>query len=224
MNALYQCAVEQLEKWAQNPLSMFTDGCTVFSTAPEREEILESLTTQPYHDVVEPLKAVITAILEVIQWQLQTQLPGGEFWEACPQLQEQAALCVNNNISGERNIARLDAHLHRAPNISVGKIESKVMFRSKSTREWWQNRPDSERKRCINSAISDGVVERKRDVHKKKKRNEKVKLYKTKEEATGTHRKGRKSPENSGRTDGKHHNTEMPQVLSQISWTLQWPH
>ena len=125
MNALYQCAVEQLEKWAQNPLSMFTDGCTVFSTAPEQDKILDSLTTQPYHDdMLGPLKAVITAILEVIQRQLQTQLPGGEFWEACPQLQEQAASCINNNISGERNFAMLDAHLHRAPNISVGKIES----------------------------------------------------------------------------------------------------
>ena len=50
------------------------------------------------------------------------------------------------------------------------------MFRSNSTCEWLQNKPDSERKRCINSAIADGVVERKRDVHKKKKHNEKVKL------------------------------------------------
>lgn len=106
MNNLYESAANMLTKWSEEPQSMLRDNCTVFGTPPVKDEVLTALLSQPFEDdMVGPLKAILTSILDVIRRQLGSQLPGGQFWESSEVLKEQAASCCNSNISGERNFA-----------------------------------------------------------------------------------------------------------------------
>lgn len=176
MNNLYESAANMLTKWSEEPQSMLRDNCTVFGTPPVKDEVLTALLSQPFKDdMVGPLKAILTSILDVIRRQLGSQLPGGQFWESSEVLKEQAASCCNSNISGERNFAQLDSHLHHAPNIGIGKIESKVMFKANATRHWLQNKPQGSRKELIRNNIKAGAKERKREMENKVTYREKVK-------------------------------------------------
>nr|XP_054756519.1 uncharacterized protein LOC129262428 [Lytechinus pictus] len=82
MNANYYSAVQVLERWAGNPSSLLRDQHTIFSSDPMRDDIFQSLVSPPYEDQMEePMRGMLMAALEVTKRQLQSQLPGGVFWE-----------------------------------------------------------------------------------------------------------------------------------------------
>ncbi|XP_063956979.1 uncharacterized protein LOC129262428 [Lytechinus pictus] len=175
MNANYHSAVQVLERWAGNPSSLLRDQHTIFSSDPMRDDIFQSLVSPPYEDQMEePMRGMLMAALEVTKRQLQSQLPGGVFWEPSVEVREQAASCSSTNISGERNFARVDSHLHHARNISVGKLESKVMFKCNDTATWLKSQSEERRKRLVGSAIKAGVTERKKEKVKKQRYKEQV--------------------------------------------------
>ena len=82
------------------------------------------------------LEELLKACLDVMDRQLESQLPGGKFWNPTPELRQVAASCPTTNISGERNFATADQELHRARHGKAGFIEGKVMYRVNKTGTW----------------------------------------------------------------------------------------
>ena len=140
MNRYFHTAREVMQSWHENPLRIMTDEHNVFRQVGTDHEVWKSLCQKGIsEDMVHPLKAVLAALLDVVDRQLSKQLSGGKYWEPTPILLEQASSCVSTNISGERNFATLDSRLRRAPNITVRKLESKVMFRRNHKKQSLRN-------------------------------------------------------------------------------------
>ena len=95
------------------------------------------------------LQELCGAVLRVMERQLGTQLPGGEFCDPSPTLLQQAASCPPTNLATERAFAIADQEMYRAWNATPGHVESKVMFRVNKTGQWLAD-PGSEEKeaRC----------------------------------------------------------------------------
>ena len=135
MNSKYATAKQCLKRWIEDPRGILQEQKTIFQDNIHPNEVGKALFNVPLEEqqqVLAILQALTISILDVINRQLSTQLPGGEFWDPSPELQEASSSCVAHNISGERNFAMVDSHLHKAPNISIGKVESKVMFKTKN--------------------------------------------------------------------------------------------
>ena len=77
------------------------------------------------------LQDLCTSCLLVMNRQLQSQLPGGEYWNPSPELLLEAASCSSANISGERNFGMAEDEMYRARRGKTGYIEGKVMYRVK---------------------------------------------------------------------------------------------
>ena len=60
------------------------------------------------------------------------------------------------NMSGERQFVKEDVVLHQAPNITVGKVEAKVMYSSNKTSEWLDQKYEAEREEKIILAMKKG--------------------------------------------------------------------
>ncbi|XP_041465494.1 uncharacterized protein LOC121416104 [Lytechinus variegatus] len=163
INTAYQEAVDCMSSWEMDPQLMLSTNRCAFG---------ECVAIPFIDDMNDARKAPLCPILEkmmhecviVCKRQLEDQLQGGVFWEPGQDLCEAAASCSSTNISGERQFAKADSLLHRAPNISVGKMEAKVMFSSNDTRDWLECKSAEEKKKTITSAMKKGKEVRKHDI------------------------------------------------------------
>ena len=127
MNDKFRLAHSTLQKWQQQPESSLS-GETAFGGQIKKDatwELLHGNCDADKTAMLELFVQLIKGILDVMDRQLASQLPGGEFWEPDADTVRAAQSCTATNISGERNFAHLDASLHRAPNSSLPKAEEK---------------------------------------------------------------------------------------------------
>ena len=68
------------------------------------------------------------------------------------ELQAERMSCQTTNLSGERVFARVDAAMRKAPNISVAKAESKLMYQCNHTAEWLNQKGPQEKAETIDAA------------------------------------------------------------------------
>ncbi|KAK6171849.1 hypothetical protein SNE40_018274 [Patella caerulea] len=109
MNSKFEEAERKLKIWADDASSLISElPPSIFDGIHVQEDlVLESLlkTTDSDGAIVALLQKLFASILAVVQRQLKSQLPGGEFWEPSDLLKEQAKSCESTNISGERVFA-----------------------------------------------------------------------------------------------------------------------
>lgn len=164
VNVKYQEAVDKMCTWEQDPSSFLSSNnhCAIFG------DVVPDISLLNLDDLELPLlctisKKMLGEIIVVCKRQLADQLRGGIFWEPSEELEEAASSCSTTNMSGERQFAKVDALLHRAPNITVGKVEAKVMYSSNRTSEWLDQKSAAEREEKIISAMKKGKHIRKDD-------------------------------------------------------------
>ena len=157
MNIFYAEAQEKTKSWSTDASPLLSPHPpSVFETIPIKEDaVLESLLTPTsLNDItVNLLQNLCAVILVLIERQLHSQLPGGVFWDAAPDVQQQAKSCSATNISGERNFARVDQAIYHAKNASTGHIEAKVMFRANNTAKWLAELNVNDKKYHISHAM-----------------------------------------------------------------------
>ena len=167
MNEKFQLAHSTLQMWQQQPQSSLS-GKTAFGGQIKKDatwELLHGSCDADKTAMLELYVQLIKGILDVIDRQLASQLPGGEFWEPDAETISAARSCTATNISGERNFAHLDASLHRAPNSSLPKAEGKkkIMFRVNSTRSWLEQKSAEVKRDVVQRAVQEGRKIRKQD-------------------------------------------------------------
>nr|XP_054771218.1 uncharacterized protein LOC129279140 [Lytechinus pictus] len=156
-NKSYQDAVNHFREWQLDPSDMLSPNTSAFHEYPSTSErCLPKPGTDIRTELLGLLSGMMEACIEVSTRQLESQLIGGRFWDPSMELAAESASCSSTNISGERQFGRADAMLHRAPNISVGKVESKLMFSSNDTASWLQKFPVDERENKIMNAMKMG--------------------------------------------------------------------
>ena len=98
------------------------------------------------------LQKMCAEMVKVCKRQLFDQLPGGKFHDPGPAIQQKAASCSGNNISGERIFAKLDAAMKRAPNATPDFQESKILFQSNCTGSWLASKNENEKHKILSIA------------------------------------------------------------------------
>lgn len=159
MNTYFHEAQVNLMKWAEDasPL-MSPNPPSIFKDIGVKEDIvlhslLEPLETVKQSQCLQLVQDMCHACLAVIERQLQSQLPGGAFWDPSPQMQTEAESCASTNISGERNFAIADQQILRACQAKLGYIEAKVMFKVNKTGSWINKQHKEERTSRLNLAM-----------------------------------------------------------------------
>ena len=90
----------------------------------------------------------------VMERQLAGQLPGGKLHDPSPDLLTQSQSCRATNISAKQVFGKVDAARKRAPNTSVHKVKSKLMFSCNQTSQWLSSHPLSERRTTWSTVIA----------------------------------------------------------------------
>ena len=191
MNGFYAEAQGKLLMWSNNAHSLLSlHPPSVFESVPVKQDVvLESLLTPTSLNeiTVKLLANFCGAILVLIERQLCSQLPGGIFWKAGDDIEQQAKSCSATNISGERNFARADQVLYHAKNASAGHVESKVMFRANNTVKWLTERDVNDKKHHIHQAIKGARAiskeEKVRKAELSKQIRERIKLARHKQQS-----------------------------------------
>jgi hypothetical protein len=118
-----------------------------FSVEVIQDTVFANLTEASSNDLQTKvlLQTLCKKCLLVMDRQLQTQLPGGAFWDPDANLQKAAASCPSTNISGERKFAMSDQEMLRARNAKIGFVEGKVMFRANKTGDWLDGKSNEEK-------------------------------------------------------------------------------
>ena len=134
MNSKYLELRDNLKSWTHDasplvsspPPSVFVDFPVI------SDPVLDCLMPQTQdRDILKLLQDLSRACLDVVNRQLSSQLPGGEFWQPSPRLIAESKSCQSSNISEERNFAHADSEIYRARNAKVGFVEGRVMFKKK---------------------------------------------------------------------------------------------
>ena len=145
MNTHFEEATLTLQVWSHNATPLLSRQVTsIFTAVPIIiDPAFRSLTADGQANDAPTgllLTKLCVVILGVIERQLATQLPGGEFWNPDEELRTAAESCSSTNISGERVFARVDQEMAprwpRAPGASHGYIDAKVMFKTNTTGDW----------------------------------------------------------------------------------------
>ena len=168
LNDKYLDLQTNFSQWA-NDASPLLSPCSIFSDVPVPEDPVYHSLLSPNSDdnkVKQLLSVLCKACLRVVERQLSSQLPGGEFWEPNPALEQAAKSCHSSNISGERNFAMADLHMHHAKNAKLGFIESRVMFKQNKTEAWLCGKGEQEKSQMIALAVKAG-----REVHREEKQD-----------------------------------------------------
>ena len=174
-----------LEVWSHDATKLLEIPLpSAFKDIPVLEDpILSSLATPMTRstdaDTIELLQELCNACLDVVNRQLQSHLPGGEFWLPTKQLQAEARTCSSTNMSGERNFASIDSEIGRAKNAKLPFLEGRVMFRRNKTGAWLQNMSEGCKASQCNLAMKEGrrMAKEEKLVQKnlEEKRNEEIK-------------------------------------------------
>ena len=179
MNKCYEEAVTKLQQWRADPSDMLTRKECIFAGVLLKEDRqLHALLQFPTEEEKKATESLVIQLLEaveiVVKRQLKDQLPGGIFWDPSPNLQKQAKSASCTNISGERKFAA-----------SMGKIESKVMFKYNKTNAWLKAQKKDKRKQNILQSISLGRKIRKenraRETEQRKRLKERLKKMRREE-------------------------------------------
>lgn len=137
MNKKYLEAKENLTNWAQDASPLLqADPPSAFAGVPVLKDIVLDTLLQPTDtdgETKQMIQELCVACLDVMERQLVSQLPGGQFWDPSDVIKEQAKSCTSTNISGERNFAICDHELHRARNGKVSYVEARVLFKANKT-------------------------------------------------------------------------------------------
>ena len=149
MNEHFNYAHEQITRWSNDasPLLSVDAPCAFREVDIKRDEVFDSLVKSNSDDADTKalLQDLCTSCLLVMNRQLQSQLPGGEYWNPSPELLLEAASCSSTNISGERNFGMADNEMYRARRGKTGYIEGKVMYRVNKTGPWFEGRSNIEK-------------------------------------------------------------------------------
>ena len=191
MNAFYAEAQGKTKTWSNDASPLLSPHPpSVFEAIPIKEDaVLGSLLTPTsLNDMtVKLLQNLCAVILVLIERQLHSQLPGGVFWDAAADVQQQAKSCSATNISGERNFARVDQAIFHAKNASSGHIEAKVMFRANNTAKWLAELDVNDKKHHIFHAMKGARViskeEKARKAQLSKQIRERIRLARQKQQS-----------------------------------------
>ena len=185
INKYYNEALTNITRWKCQPSEMISSKSCIFEAIPLKEDehlhqLLQFTSNDDERATESLLQKLLEAIEEVILRQLHTQLPGGVFWDPSPRLQEEARSSTSHNISGERKFAMVDAHIRRAPNATMGKIEAKTMFRCNKTSTWLNTQSRAKKKKNIIEAITLGrkvrAANRSREITRRRRLKERLEL------------------------------------------------
>ena len=170
-NSYFQSAAAQLKKWEVDPSLLFQphsmsafEGIdakvdpSLLPTTPEEQANMEAC-----------LAKLLQSCNDVFCRQLHDHLEGGIYYMPDPEVIDAASSCSATNISGERQFGKVDYVIRKAPNITVGKLEAKVMFSSNDTASWLADQPAEKKQEHIKNAIRKGSHVRQQDKCKKEK-------------------------------------------------------
>ena len=186
-NAMYQNAVEKMVSWKEEPREMLdvnSESAIFAEVKPEQRSFLLNRDEDELSAACPTLKKMLHECITVCKRQLTDQLEGGLFWQPSDELLETASSCSATNISGERQFAKADSLLNKARNISVAKLESKLMFSANNTSDWLQSKSVDERKEKILLAMRKGKSVREED---RKQKETVIKSIKERNEARRSH-------------------------------------
>ena len=159
MNKHFQEALDNITTWRHDASSLIQPDapCAFSSVEVKRDTVFRSLVepTDFNSETISLLKALCKACVEVMERQLQSQLPGGEFWSPSAQLLIEAESCSSTNISGERCFVTADQEIFRSGNATTGHIKAKTMFRRNKTGQWLHRSSGDEKSHKISLAMTD---------------------------------------------------------------------
>lgn len=121
---------------------------------------------------------IFQGLHKLLQKAMKEQLPGGRFYDASANLQQQTQSVIPHNKIPERVFGILDFFLHYRPNYTTITNEVFLMFVFNKTLQWLESLLDNERESVIKDSIKDGrkirekYIERLREIEN----NRKVKL------------------------------------------------
>lgn len=178
LNPHFAEAREKLQSWSKDARPLLSaEATSIFTVAPIlADPVFRSLTASKATDAAtcELVKKLCSVILSVVERQLETQLPGGAFWEPSQELCQAAQSCSSTNISGERVFAVCDREMARAPGAQHGFIEAKVLFKSNKTAGWLMEKTEAEREQTIRTAMKEAREIRKEEKAEQRKLKEKI--------------------------------------------------
>ena len=129
---------------------------TAFGTAPKVDEKYISLTTSTDQD--KETTNVLGSLLHeagcVMRRQLEDHLPGGKYHNPSEQIKQQAESCSSNNISGERNFAKIDSRIQKARSATLDKSMSKSQFTINKVPTYLKSKSKEERAALIKKATA----------------------------------------------------------------------
>ena len=179
MNKHFQEALGNITAWTRDASSLIQPNapCAFSCVDVKRDTVFLSLMERTEFDgeTISLLQTLCKACVEVMERQLKSQLPGGEFWSPSTQLLIEAETCSNTNISGERCFATADQEILRARNATIGHIEAKTMFRRNKTGQWLDRYSVDEKSTKITLAMKDVHSIRLQDKTDKETHHERVK-------------------------------------------------
>ena len=130
MNKHLQEALGNITAWSHDASSMIRPNapCAFSCVDVKRDTVFHRLVdrTDFNSESILLLQSMCKACVEMMERQLKSQLPGGEYWHPSAQLLMEAETCSNTNISGERCFATADQELLHARNATTGHIEAKT--------------------------------------------------------------------------------------------------
>ena len=152
VNSFFAQAQTKLGQWSRDASEVLSGTATLFPADTIVDDIFTILLA-PRNDVddgkvKEVVQLFCKCILEVAERQVGDQLPGGKYDQPSATLQEEAASCTANNISGERIFAKLDASIKRAPNASHDYHKSKIYAIKQIERKSGLRRKMRQNKQC----------------------------------------------------------------------------
>ena len=175
LNPYLQQLQASLQALATDASPLF-DGKGIFSeeSAPEASDVLKSLCHSGQGEEFDILtqqaaELICSAILLVLENQCQDQLPGGRYFNASNEIQEQASAVPATNVISERDFVVFDVLLKTRPAATTVALEALIMWMHNKSSKWLDSLTEEERAKYFQEARANVKSIREKIKHNRRK-------------------------------------------------------
>ncbi|XP_062597563.1 uncharacterized protein LOC134258988 [Saccostrea cucullata] len=154
MGSVYQRLLFVLNMYYENPLLALKQELRLFYGPQFYDNVSDFLFDCCLHNDLTAvfLKRFCGVFKTKVEKIFNDFLSGGKYFNVTQDILEECSSCVTNNICVERLFGKLDYNLKAGPTTNINTIESVMIFNDNDTKEWLEEKDESELKLIVENA------------------------------------------------------------------------
>ncbi|KAK6980293.1 Transmembrane protein [Biomphalaria glabrata] len=175
---MFQICCEKIIKLKNTPSNLLTTDVDIFGEKIVIDEVHKSLLMLRTSDMIlfnKIISALLSSIESVIQRQMLNYI-SGPLSNPTEKILKDTLSAPANNMHAERALGMTDILIRKAPNATIGYLDSKVKAKLNHTLEWIESKPEDIQRKLIQFSITRGAQIRKAGVVENKEIDDNIKL------------------------------------------------